>query len=200
MLFRDFQYHITQHESSSALYFQKQVRQVTQVYRHVFQRSVTKWLSRQRSSFNTTWLHRIIHPTHAKKGKKKGEKKNTKKNFGIWKSDCDSAFRTLPVCSQQQVRQIVRVKNQFYVDCCVKFGSSASPRRWCWYFYLILCIAWTEIEIEEFNNFMDDTWRNSLECDMLQFKDQSIPLNQSKYLTLFKYVAISWKWEKQDIW
>lgn len=33
-------------------------------------------------------------------------------SFVIWKSYCDSAFRTLPVCFQQQVKQVVRIKEK----------------------------------------------------------------------------------------
>lgn len=85
------------------------------------------------------------------------KRKNAGDKFILWKSDCDSAFRTLPVCFQQQFRQVVRVSNKFYIDRCVNFGSSASPRIWCSYFSLIIWIAWSELSVNEFNNYMDNT-------------------------------------------
>lgn len=36
-----------------------------------------------------------------------------------------------------------------------------------------------------------------METDIVQFKDQCIPLNQAKFLTLFDYLSIPWNWEKQ---
>lgn len=123
-------------------------------------------------------------------------KKNQR--FVIWKSDCDSAFRTLPVCFQQQLRQIIRIKTEFHVDRCVNFGSSASPMIWCSYFSLILWIAWAEFGLEEFCAFMDDPWGISLTSDIVSFKDKTIPLNQAKFLSLFDFLNIPWKWEKQE--
>lgn len=124
-------------------------------------------------------------------------RRRRKEEFIIWKSDCDSAFRTLPVCFQQQFRQIVKIGNQFHVDRCVNFGSSASPRIWCSYFSLILWIAATELQISEFNSFMDDTWGLDLKTNLVTFKDQHIPLNQAKFLELFDYLNVPWNWEKQ---
>lgn len=127
------------------------------------------------------------------------KRRKRNEDFLIWKSDCDSAFRTLPVCFQQQLRQIVRIQNMFHVDRCVNFGSSASPRIWCSYFSLILWIAATELDISEFNSFMDDTWGINLKSDMVKFKDRTIPLNQAEFLELFNYLNVPWNWEKQ-IW
>lgn len=124
-------------------------------------------------------------------------RRRRKEKFVVWKSDCDSAFRTLPVCFQQQVRQVVRIKNEFYTDRCVNFGSSASPRIWCSYFSLILWIACFEMGLEEFNSFMDDTWGLNLETDIVTFRDRKIPLNQAKFPELFDFLNIPWNWEKQ---
>lgn len=127
------------------------------------------------------------------------KRRNRNEKFVVWKSDWDSAFRTLPVCFQQQVQQIVKIKNQFYVDRCVNFGSAASHRIWCSYFSLILWIACFEMGVDEFNSYMDDRWGLILESDIVKFKDRRIPLNQAKFLELFDHLCIPWNWEKQ-IW
>lgn len=97
------------------------------------------------------------------------------------------------------MRQVVKIKDLFYVDRCVNFGSSASPMIWCAYFLLVLWIAWSELGLEEFSSFMDDTWGLSLATDIISFKDRSIPLNQAKFLALFDFLKIPWNWDKQ-VW
>lgn len=119
-------------------------------------------------------------------------RKKLSKKFTIWKSDCDSAFRTLPVCFQQHFKQVVRIHKLFYINRCVNFGSAASPRIWCSYFSLILWIAATEL-----NSFMDNTWGLGLKHDIVKFKNKYVPLNQTQFLTLFDFLNIPWNWEKQ---
>lgn len=56
----------------------------------------------------------------------------------------------------------------------------------------------SEIKIEEFNSFMDNTWGLSPASDIIQFEDCLIPLNQEKCLTLFDFLCIPWDWSKQE--
>lgn len=125
------------------------------------------------------------------------KRRNTNQKFIVWMSDCDLAFQNLPVCFQQQIRQVICSKKKFYIDCCINFGSSAPPRIWCSYFSLILWTAWSEIGIDELKNYMEDNWGISLQNDIVQFKDRCVPLNQAKFLTLFEYLSIPRNWEKQ---
>jgi len=75
----------------------------------------------------------------------------------LWKSDVAHAFRILPVHPIWQLMQISSILGAFYVDRCLVFGCSASPRIWCSFFSLILWIAHFKLKIN-LNNLMDDSW------------------------------------------
>jgi len=49
------------------------------------------------------------------------------KSIVVWKSDIEGTYRLCPLHPYWQIKQAVRIGNDFHVDRCIAFGSSASP-------------------------------------------------------------------------
>ncbi|KAH9812224.1 hypothetical protein DFH28DRAFT_1223385 [Melampsora americana] len=125
------------------------------------------------------------------------EKAHKSKDLIMWKSDVKNAYRLLPMAPQWQLRQVVRIANQFHIDRCANFGSSASAKLWCGFFSLVLWIAENVFGIRHLNNLMDDTWGIASQDEMVTFKEKSIPKDQALLLLLFDKIKVPWDWKKQ---
>ncbi|KAG0150499.1 hypothetical protein CROQUDRAFT_679549 [Cronartium quercuum f. sp. fusiforme G11] len=127
------------------------------------------------------------------------ELKKQGKKLYLWKTDAARAYQNMPIHTQYQLRQIVCINNQYHMDHCTNFGSSASPKIWCSFFSLVLWIAVHKFGIKQINNLMDDTWGICTKDEFTTFKDVKMPLDQAKFLYLFDILNIPWDWKKQ-IW
>ena len=107
-----------------------------------------------------------------------------------WKVDIKSAYRLLPVHPLNQLLQILRVDNSFYVDWQMEFGNAAAPHIFTSFMSLLIWIAWYYYHLSLYV-YMDDVYGYSLctenECFSIQqqlwldlLADLNIPVSLEK--------------------
>jgi hypothetical protein len=117
----------------------------------------------------------------------------------LWKSDVKSAYRLMPMHPLWQIRQIVTVDGERYVDRCNDFGSRAGGWVWASFISLVLWIAIKVKGIEDLLGYVDDhfSWdfaENSLYYDRYR---KCLPSKQVHYLRLWDELGIPHEEEKQ---
>lgn len=123
-----------------------------------------------------------------------------KKKYGsvnLFKCDIDAAYRMVPIHPQYQMRQVVKVRDNMFVNRCCDFGSSSSVHLFCAVDSTILYVAEKVFGIKNLSNFMDDTWGLCDSSLMIDFKGRRIPLVQAQLLTIFDWLGVPWSWKKQ---
>ncbi|KAG0148223.1 hypothetical protein CROQUDRAFT_41646 [Cronartium quercuum f. sp. fusiforme G11] len=128
------------------------------------------------------------------------------KKIFLWRTNAARAYWNMPIHPQYQLRQIILIGDQYHVDHCVNFRSSASPKiwhcqdiLWCFFFSLVLWLAVYKFGITRINNLMDDTWGVCTKDKFTTYKGSRMPTDQAKFLYLFDTLNTPWEWKKQ-IW
>lgn len=116
----------------------------------------------------------------------------------LWKSDIAEAFRLLPVHPWWQVKQVVEIDGEYFVDHNLVFGSRASPKIWCAFAALVGWIAWAWFGIDPIQHYVDDFWSFWRSPRRARYKDgRLLPESQVRFLNLLDELGIPHKPEKQ---
>ena len=117
----------------------------------------------------------------------------------LWKSDIADAYRILPVSKHWQIKQIVTIDGERYVDHNLCFGSSASPGIFISFNSLVGWIAMNVKGIEFFFEYMDDSSGCNLLGDTLFYEPYGkyFPSSQTRLLLLWDELGIPHKPHKQ---
>ena len=129
---------------------------------------------------------------------------DTRKSIGnvpltMWKSDIADAYRLLPVSPFWQIKQIVTVDGERYVDRNLAFGSSASCAIFISFNSLVAWIAKHERGIGYLANYVDDSSGCDLTGNTLLYEPYGkfLPASQTKLLCLWDDLGIPHKPHKQ---
>ena len=117
----------------------------------------------------------------------------------LWKSDIADAYRLLPVSPFWQIKQIVTVDGERYVDRNLAFGSSASCGIFISFNSLVAWIAKNERGVGYLANYVDDSSGCDLTGNTLFYEPYGkfLPANQTKLLCLWDDLGIPHKPHKQ---
>jgi hypothetical protein len=117
----------------------------------------------------------------------------------LWKSDIADAYRLLPVSPFWQIKQIITVDGERYVDRKLAFGSSASCGIFISFNSLVAWIAKYERGIEYLSDYVDDSSGCDLTGNTLLYEpyDKYMPTSQVILLRLWDELGIPHKPHKQ---
>ena len=117
----------------------------------------------------------------------------------LWKSDITDAYCLLPMSPFWQLKQIITVDGQQYVDRNLAFGSSASPGIFISFNSLIAWIAKNVKGITYISNYVNDSSGCNLLNDTSHYEPYGIdfPSDQVKLLQLWDELGIPYKSHKQ---
>lgn len=118
----------------------------------------------------------------------------------LWKSDVKSAYRLMPMHPLWQIRQIVTVDGQRYVDRCNTFGSRAGGWVWGSFISLVLWIAIKVKKIEDLLGYVDDdfSWDFAGNTRYYRPYHKYLPEKQARYLELWDELGIPHSEDKQE--
>jgi hypothetical protein len=116
-----------------------------------------------------------------------------------WKSDISLAYRICPLHPIWQLKQGVRIGNDFHIDRCITFGSSASPAIFIAFNSLVTWIAKYKRGITFIITYLDDssgcTWKDDVSFYGPYHK--FMPSPQARLLTLWDDLGIPHDERKQ---
>jgi hypothetical protein len=117
----------------------------------------------------------------------------------MWKSDIADAYRLLPVSPQWQLKQIVTVDGERYVDQQLAFGTCSSPAIFISVNSLIAWIAKNVKHIPFILDYVDDSSGCNLENDTTFYApyNKLMPSDQCRLLCLWDELGIPHKPHKQ---
>jgi hypothetical protein len=117
----------------------------------------------------------------------------------VWKSDVSRAYRLMPMVPLWQIRQIVTIDGQHYVDRCNQFGNRAGGRVWASFANLVLWIATYVKHIDDLLGYVDDDFSWDFQDNLAVYHpyDTSMPEKQKRLLELWDELGIPHKREKQ---
>jgi hypothetical protein len=117
----------------------------------------------------------------------------------LWKSDISDAYRLLPMNPYWQLKQVITVDGQRYVDRNLAFGSSGSPAIFISFNSLVAWIAKYVIGIDYISNYVDDSSGCNLSGHTLYYApyNRDLPLHQTHLLQLWDELGIPHKERKQ---
>ena len=117
----------------------------------------------------------------------------------LWKSDIADIYHLLPVSLHWQVKQIVTIDGEHYVDHNLYFGSSASPGIIISFNSLVGWIAKNVKDIKYLFEYVDNSSGCNLLGDTLFYEPYGMyfPSNQTQLLQLWDELGIPHKPHKQ---
>ena len=117
----------------------------------------------------------------------------------LWKSDIADAYRLLPVSPFWQIKQIVTIDGERYIDRNLAFGSSASCAIFISFNSLVAWIAKHERGVGYLANYVDDSSGCDMTGNTLLYEPYGkfLPANQTKLLCLWDDLGIPHKPHKQ---
>ena len=117
----------------------------------------------------------------------------------LWKSDVKSAYRLMPIHPLWQIRQIVTVDGEHFVDRCNTFGSRAGGWVWASFISLVVWIAIKVKDIGDLLGYVDDdfSWEFAENTCYYPPYGKHLPDKQARYLELWDELGIPHDEEKQ---
>ena len=121
------------------------------------------------------------------------------KSIVVWKSDIEGAYRLCPLHPYWQIKQAVRIGNDFHVDHCIAFGSSASPAIFIAFNSLVTWIAKNKRDIPFITTYVDDSSGCTWADDISYYApyDKYLPSPQTRLLMLWDDLGIPLQERKQ---
>jgi hypothetical protein len=110
----------------------------------------------------------------------------------VFKSDISQAYHCLPMHPLWQLKQVITVNNNRYVDRCNNFGGRGSALIWVSFMSLVTWIASVIIMIEHLKLYMDDSFSFELEGNVLLYEPYGSYLPR-------KQVLLLWLWDSLGI-
>jgi len=117
----------------------------------------------------------------------------------LFKSDVSQAFRRLPMHPLWQVKQILMVDGQRYVDRNNNFGGRGSPKVWISFMSLVAWIAIHRFLIDALKTYMDDSFSYEIAGQELYYRpyDCSFPAKQTRLLQFWDEINLPHERPKQ---
>ena len=117
----------------------------------------------------------------------------------LWKSDIADAYRLLPMSPYWQIKQIITIDGQRYVDHNLAFGSSGSPGIFISFNSLVAWIAKNVKGIDYLFDYVNDSSGCNLLGDTQYYEpyQKYFPTNQTCLLLLWDELGIPHKPHKQ---
>ena len=117
----------------------------------------------------------------------------------VWKSDISEAYRLCPMHPVWQIKQVVCVAGQYYIDCCIVFGSSASPAIFIAFNSLVTWIVKYKQGISFIATYLDDSSGCAWSDDQSYYAPYKchLPTPQARLLALWDELGIPHKQKKQ---
>jgi hypothetical protein len=112
--------------------------------------------------------------------------------LSLWKSDIADAYCLPPMSPFWQIKQIITVDGQRYVDCNLAFGSSSSPAIIISFNSLVAWIAQNVKGITYISNYVDDSSGCNLHGNTTHYPPYNIDLSthQVQLLQLWDELGI----------
>ena len=119
--------------------------------------------------------------------------------LNLWKSDIADAYRLLPMHPLWQIKQIITVDNERYVDRNLAFGSSSSPGIFISFNSLVAWIAKYVKLIKFIFGYVDDSSGSNKKGEMTWYAPygKELPTDQCRLLLLWDELGIPHKERKQ---
>lgn len=117
----------------------------------------------------------------------------------LFKSDVSQAYRNLPVSPYWQLKQIVTIDGNRYVDRCNVFGNRAAGRLWCTFMSLVLWIANNVRNIPDILVYVDDSfgWERAVNLLLYGPYNKYYPTRQTRLLMLWDELGVPHEERKQ---
>jgi hypothetical protein len=117
----------------------------------------------------------------------------------MWKSDIADAYRLLPLSPYFQIKQIITVDGERYVDRNLNFGSSGSPGIFISFNSLVAWISKNVKGLDYLVNYVDDSSSCCLLGDVKFYEPYGkfLPTQQTQLLLLWDELGIPHKPHKQ---
>jgi len=117
----------------------------------------------------------------------------------VFKSDVSQAFRRLPMHPLWQMKQVITVNGERYVDRNNNFGGRGSPKVWISFMCLVAWIAIHIAFIEALKTYMDDSFSFENASCMLFYAryNRVFPAKQTRLLQLWDELGIPHDESKQ---
>ena len=127
-------------------------------------------------------------------------RKHEHRQLVLWKSDVKSAYRLMPMHPLWQIRQIVTVEGERFVDRCNTFGSRAGGWVWASFISLVLWIAIKVKNIDDILGYVDDdySWDFAGHTRYYSPYGKYLPDKQARYLELWDELGIPHDEAKQE--
>jgi len=105
----------------------------------------------------------------------------------LFKSDVSQAFRRLPMHPLWQVKQVLTMDGQCYVDWNNNFGGHGSPKVWISFMSLVAWIAIHKAFIDALKLYMDDSFSFEVDGSLLYYSPYqcNFPAKQTHLLQLW---------------
>ena len=122
------------------------------------------------------------------------------KELTLFKSDVSKAYRILPMHPYWQVRQVLKIQGQYYIDRCNSFGCRASGYIFVVFYSLVMWVAENNRGIQHLYAYIDDNFSYDLKDNMAEYKPYGIclPKKQVDLLTLWDDLEIPHEIKKQE--
>ena len=117
----------------------------------------------------------------------------------LFKSDVSLAYRRMPLHPLYQLKQVITVDGNRFVDRCNNFGNRAAFRIWISFMALVVWIATFVLLIEYLFVYVDDTFSFEEEGNMTYYApyDTSYPAKQTRLLQLWDRIGLPHDKKKQ---
>lgn len=121
------------------------------------------------------------------------------KELVMWKCDISGAYRLLPMHPCWQIKQGVRVDDEFFLDRRNAFGRMGTGSLFIAFNSLVAWIVKHILLLKAIRTYVDDSFGANKRGDMTFYKpyDKYMPTSQAKLLELWDYLGIPHKEKKQ---
>ena len=117
----------------------------------------------------------------------------------LWKSDIADTYQLLPMSPFWQLKQVITVDSEHFVNCNLVFSSSGSPGIFISFNSLVAWIAKNVKGIDYISNYIDDSFGCNLQDDIAHYDPYhfNLPTHQVHLLQLWDELGIPHKPHKQ---
>jgi len=121
------------------------------------------------------------------------------KSIVVWKSVIEGVYRPCPLHPFWQIKQAMHIGNDFHVDRCIAFGSSASPAIFIAFNSLVTWIAKNKRGIPFITTYVDDSSGCTWADDISYYApyDKYLPSPQTRLLMLWDDLGVPHQERKQ---
>ncbi|KIL63008.1 hypothetical protein M378DRAFT_80362 [Amanita muscaria Koide BX008] len=117
----------------------------------------------------------------------------------LFKSDVSAAYRRLPMHPLWQVKQVITVEGQRYIDRCNNFGNRGAQKLWVAVMALVIWIAIFVRKLDHIKLYTDDAYSFELASEVELYRPYNVvmPRKQALLLSLWDEIGIPHDQTKQ---